>query len=122
MAPEVRVLVVEDDLVFRKLLSFQLSSCADPRFKVETAVDLAGALRRLAAGGIDAAVLDMTLPDGMGAGLVARLRGAGLKGPLVVLSGHDDPALRAECLAKGASAYLLKGGVDAATLGPLLGG
>jgi CheY-like chemotaxis protein len=122
MLPEVRVLVVEDDAVFRKLVSFQLGACREPRFHVETAVDLAGALRRLAGGGIDAAILDMTLPDGMGADLVARMRNAGLKGPLVVLSGHDDHALRAACLARGATAYVLKGDADAARLGPLLAG
>jgi glutamate dehydrogenase (NAD(P)+) len=120
MAREVRVLVVEDDPVFRKLLTFQLGACQDPRFKVEQAVDLAGALQLLATGGIEAAVLDMTLPDGAGADLVTRLRAAGLKGPLVVLSGHDDRALQADCLANGATAYVLKGNADAAKLGPLL--
>ena len=122
MPREVRVLVVEDDPVFRKLLGFQLRACQDPAFKVEAAVDLAGALRCVATGGFDAAVLDMTLPDGSGADLVARLRAAGLRGPLVVLSGHDDRALRAECLAKGATAYVLKGDADAASLAPLLAG
>lgn len=120
MAREVRVLVVEDDPVFRKLLSYQLMAAREPRFRVETATDLDGALRRIAAGDVDAAVLDMTLPDGAGADLVARLRAAGLQGPLVVLSGHDDQALRAECLAKGATAYVVKGDADAGKLGPLL--
>jgi two-component system KDP operon response regulator KdpE len=104
------VLVVDDDPIFRKLVVAMLSRTAAPL----PAATLAEALAK--AKDADAALLDLTLPDGRGADLVARLRAVAPALSIVVLSGEDDPAVRRACLAAGAKAFLLKGGIDGAAL------
>jgi CheY-like chemotaxis protein len=102
----VNVLVVDDDPTFRKLVSTYVARFAAPL----PAGSLAEALAR--AKDADAALLDLTLPDGRGPGLVARLRAAAPALAVVVLSGDDAPAVRRACLEAGAKAFLLKGSVD----------
>jgi CheY-like chemotaxis protein len=57
----------------------------------------------------DVLLLDLTLPDGDGLAVLARLgaRGA-LPRAAVALTGHDDPETRERCLAAGCRAVLLK--------------
>ena len=52
-------------------------------------------------------LLDLTLPDGDGLGLVAPLTGAGCK-TIVALTGHDDPMTREKCIAAGCADVLVK--------------
>ncbi len=104
------MLVIDDDPIFRKLVVVMLSKSTAPT----PAATLADALAQ--AKGADAAVLDLTLPDGRGADLVRRLRAAAPGLAIVVLSGEDSPEVRRACLEAGAKAFLLKGGVDGAAL------
>ena len=53
------------------------------------------------------ALLDLTLPDGDGLGLVTPLVAAGCR-TVVALTGHDDPATRRRCLAAGCADVLVK--------------
>jgi CheY-like chemotaxis protein len=57
----------------------------------------------------DVLLLDLTLPDGDGLAVLARLaeRGAQPRAA-VALTGHDDPETRARCLAAGCREVLLK--------------
>ncbi|MGI8842363.1 MAG: response regulator [Gemmatimonadaceae bacterium] len=57
----------------------------------------------------DVALLDLTLPDGDGLTILTRLRELG-RAPrvCVAVTGHDDPEVRARCLAAGCHAVLLK--------------
>lgn len=104
------MLVIDDDPIFRKLVSLMVS-------KVGVATPVGSLAEALAhAKGADAALLDLTLPDGRGADLVRALRAAAPALHIVVLSGEDDPAVRRACLEAGAKAFLLKGGIDAVAL------
>jgi FixJ family two-component response regulator len=56
----------------------------------------------------DCVVLDLHMPGMNGLQLVRRLQAAHGRMPIVVITAHDEPATREQCLAAGAAAYLRK--------------
>src|SRR6476469_7970551 len=56
----------------------------------------------------DCGLLDYGLPDGDGLSLVKNLREAGLKVPLIVLTGQGDEQIAVELMKAGASDYIAK--------------
>ena len=67
---------------------------------------------RLAAGGIDVVLLDLSLPDAVGLEAVVRLRQVAPNVPIVVLTGLADEALGTRAVHAGAQDYLVKGEAD----------
>ena len=57
----------------------------------------------------DCVFLDYGLPDGDGLSLVQQVREAGLKVPLIVLTGQGDEQIAVELMKAGASDYITKG-------------
>lgn len=74
--------------------------------------------RHLAHQRLDCIVLDVHLPDGSGLELLLQL-GAPSRPPVIMITASDDPALRAGCMAAGASAYIVKP-VQRSEIEPLL--
>ena len=68
-----------------------------------------GRARALATGPRDLLVIDVTLPDGPGLGLLGELRAAGWPRSLV-LSPHDDPYTVRGALTAGVRAFVVSGG------------
>jgi FixJ family two-component response regulator len=56
----------------------------------------------------DCLVLDLHMPGMSGLQLLHEMRAAHTMLPTVVITAHDEPATRAQCLAAGAAAYLSK--------------
>ena len=81
---DARILVAENDEAIRNLLEaiFIL-----PGYRVETTTNGADALARLTAGGFDLLVTERNLPRLNGEQLVIALREAGIRIPVVVISG-----------------------------------
>jgi DNA-binding response OmpR family regulator len=100
-----RILIVEDDEGLREGLAFNLPAAG---FEVEAAATTAAALERLGRGGIDAVILDVMLPDGSGFGVLARLRAAGDRVPVLLLTSRSLETDKVRGLELGADDYLTK--------------
>ena len=89
MAGERPILIVDDDEALRTTLVEQLE--VDGEFQPQQAGLIADAERLVAGNGarFDGLILDVGLPDGDGRDLCARLRRAGRRMPIVMLTGAD---------------------------------
>ena len=119
-ARPLRVMLVEDHTTFRQALAFMLDQ--DPGFEVVAqAGTLAEARRgmegREAQEGIDAAIIDLALPDGNGADLIGDLRSHNPDLRVLVLSATLSQANLAKAAQAGADGLLDK----LAGLGEIIG-
>ncbi len=100
-----RILVVDDEPAVRGALDRALRLAG---YRVALAEDGGGALQQLAAGGHDAVVLDVTMPGVDGLEVCARLRAAGDRTPVLMLTARDAVDDRVAGLDAGADDYLVK--------------
>ena len=110
-AKPLRIMLVEDHVSFRQALAFMLDR--DPNFEVVAqAGSLAEARRGLdgreTLGGIDAAVIDLALPDGNGVDLVGELRRHNPGVTVLVLSATLSQATLAKAVQAGVDGVLDK--------------
>jgi CheY-like chemotaxis protein len=84
------VLLVEDDCIDAGLILKALADPEDGSFHVEWVTCLADARDRLARGGIDVILLDLTLPDGEGIEAFDQVLQAAPDALILVLSAADD--------------------------------
>ena len=103
-----RVLVIEDSPTQARKVALILE---DAGFDVELAEQLSEGLARIAGGGIDVLLLDLTLPDSEGLETFLRVRAKAPHVPTVVFTGIDEESLAAATLRNGAQDYLVKGQV-----------
>jgi two-component system response regulator MprA len=99
------VLVVDDEPTIRTSLRRALGL---ERYAVELAEDGEQALSRLAEGPVDAVVLDLAMPGIDGIEVCRRLRGAGDRTPVLILTARDAVSDRVGGLDAGADDYLVK--------------
>ncbi|MDX6660354.1 MAG: two-component system, OmpR family, response regulator MprA [Solirubrobacteraceae bacterium] len=100
-----RILVVDDEPAFRQAISRALTL---EGYRVEEAGDGGEALQRLADGGMDAVVLDVSMPAPDGLEVSRRLRDAGDRTPVLMLTARDAIDDRVAGLDAGADDYLVK--------------
>ncbi len=100
-----RILVVDDEPAVRQALARAL---ALERYDVALAADAAEALVLLAARGYDAIVLDVLMPNMSGLELCKRIRDAGDRTPVLMLTARDAIDDRVAGLDAGADDYLAK--------------
>jgi two-component system, NarL family, response regulator DevR len=107
-----RILLVEDNVRFRAdfARALQRAMAAEPLDIVFVeAGSLAEARTRLHEGGLDAALIDVRLPDGDGLDLVRELSdGAGGRIPTLVLTAYLDHRVAARAIDAGANGALSK--------------
>lgn len=111
-----RLLLVEDDLDDRQLLSSDLRAAAGPGLVIEAVGRLEQALARLEDAAFDVALLDLDLPDSRGLATVEGVLRVRPRLPVVVLTGLAEAEFARRAIQAGAQDYLLKGAVP----GPLL--
>ncbi|HEY2921884.1 MAG TPA: ATP-binding protein [Candidatus Binatia bacterium] len=108
-----RVLLVEDNQDDALLIQDALSETA---IAIERTELLSTALEKLARGGFDAVLLDLSLPDAYGLATLGRMRRDGPSVPIVVLSGLNSEEVAVKAVEEGAQDYLIKGHTDGALL------
>jgi signal transduction histidine kinase len=118
---EVRtVLLIEDNPGDARLIEEMLRGSHDTRFRLECVEHLTSGLERLAAGGVAAVLLDLSLPESQGLDSFHRVHTHFPAIPVVVLTGFDDEELGNLAVQSGAQDYLVKGQVDGQSLGRAL--
>jgi DNA-binding response OmpR family regulator len=100
-----RVLLVEDTWALAELTRAALH---DAGFAVDHAATFAESVASVAAQAPDVIVLDLGLPDGDGLRLIATLRRAGLRIPILVVTARGGLNDRIEGLDGGADDYVVK--------------
>jgi DNA-binding response OmpR family regulator len=102
-----RILVVEDEELIQMLLSSQLE---DMGFKVEITGSASAAKNKLALlqGQVEAAIVDLGLPDATGDSLVRELRTLYPALPIVISSGYDKATLQSRFATEKSMEFLSK--------------
>lgn len=100
-----RIAVVDDDTSIRRALERLLRAFA---FDTQTYGSGPEFLAAVHAFQPDCIILDLHMEGMSGLDVQRHLRRLDLRSPVVVISGHDNPTARTECLAIGASAFLSK--------------
>ena len=114
---QLRLLVVEDDPAFSRLLEERLRDVTELRV-VAFAETLASAIATAKEfePGVDVALIDLALPDSEGIDTVRDFHAAAPRIPLIVLSGQRDVDVAIEAMRHGAQDYILKNTADALAL------
>ena len=99
------VAVVDDDASVRKALSRLLNAAG---FAAESHSDGAQFLESLSQAVPNCAIVDLHMPNMNGLELQARIAASGLHVPVIIITAHDEPTLRARALTAGAIGYLAK--------------
>ena len=115
VAPEKRILIVEDSITSRMLLKGILESAG---YDVKTAVDGIDAFTALRAERFDAVVSDVEMPRMDGFDLTARIRAdrALAQLPVVLVTALESREDRERGIDVGANAYLVKSSLDQSNL------
>ena len=102
------ILVIDDDVTLRETLVEQLE--VDGEFSAAEAGTISQAESMVTArdARFDALILDVTLPDGDGRDLCASLRRAGMRMPIIMLTGSDEESDVVRGLDAGANDYIAK--------------
>ena len=108
----IRVLLLEDDPADARLVDLMLRKAPRTAFSVEICSRLGQALERIAQGGFNVVLADLSLPDSSGLETLKALTDAAPDVAVVVLTGNDDDSQAIDALKHGAQDYLVKGRDD----------
>jgi len=102
------ILIVDDNDALRTSLAEQVAF--DGEFAATGAASLSDAEALLRADGsrFDAILLDLGMPDGHGREFCVKLRRAGMRMPIIILTGADGEQDVVRCLDAGANDYIAK--------------
>src|SRR5688572_21584422 len=117
-ASVINLLLIEDDaddaLIIREILSRgpNGASASTVVTRLEITDNLTAGLARVAKGGIDLVLLDLSLPECRGIETLRRFVGAEPDIPVIVLTALNDESIALEALGQGAQDYWVKGQVN----------
>jgi DNA-binding response OmpR family regulator len=101
----VRILVAEDDRALRDVLDRGLREAG---YAVDAVVDGLAAESALRAHEYEVAILDWRMPGRSGVEVLERVRGSGVRTPILLLTARDTTIDRVQGLNAGADDYLIK--------------
>jgi DNA-binding response OmpR family regulator len=100
-----RILTVDDSRAIRSIVSKQIAELGHDLGEAE---DGEQGLLRLAEGGYDLVILDVTMPVLDGPGMLRKMRERGDKTPVLMLTSESKRSIIAECMKLGIEDYILK--------------
>jgi PAS domain S-box-containing protein len=110
-----KILLIENDPAAADKIRAALTAAGSGSFEVEWVRRLSEGLARLSKKGIDAVLLELSLPDSQGIETFDKLFTAAPDIPILVL-GNGNEALAKEAVGRGAQDYLLAGHLDSYSL------
>jgi diguanylate cyclase (GGDEF)-like protein/PAS domain S-box-containing protein len=102
-----KILLVENDPTAAAEICAALAAANSGSFNVEHVSQLVEGIERLSKKGIDAVLLDLSLPDSQGIETFDKLFTVAPEVPILILSGHINEALAKQAVGRGAQDYLL---------------
>jgi FixJ family two-component response regulator len=99
------IAVVDDEDSVRRALARLLSAS---QFDVNAFASGEEFLTSLPKRSPDCAILDLQMPGLTGRDVQRQLSLAGSRFPVIIITAHDQPAMREQCLADGAAGYFAK--------------
>ena len=109
----ISVLIIEDDEADARLIKDALACTGGSPFRLDWVTQLSAALERLARGGVDVVLLDLTLPDAQGIDAFDQIFAAAPEALILILSTASDEEVARQALLRGAQDYFVKAHVDA---------
>lgn len=103
-----RILIVTGDATDANVLIDVLGNAKDGAFDIEWVTQLFAGIKRLSKGGIDAIIVDLSLPDSTGMATFDQLFAAAPHTPIMILSAREDEPLAIEAVQRGAQGFLSK--------------
>lgn len=119
MPEELRILLIDDDEVDRIMVRRALKAAYEKIMINEAATGSQG-LNEAQTGSYDCIFLDHFLPGDSGLAVLSAIRDAGVKTPVVILTGQGDEQLAVDSMKAGATDYLVKGKLTADSLAQCL--
>ena len=107
-----RVLIISSCADDVRILEQALGNAHDGPFDVESVGALADGVQRVQQGGIDAILVDLTLPDARGLSCFDQLYGVARHTPILTLCELEDEQEAKEAVKRGAQGWLSKGYFD----------
>lgn len=107
MRSAIPLLLIDDDDVDRMAVQRALRS-SELAVTITEATDITSAVAALDSATFECVLVDYLLPGGDGLQLLAHARARGQNVPFVFLTGHEDNAVVADLLMKGAAGYVPK--------------
>jgi CheY-like chemotaxis protein len=108
----IRVLLVEDNPAWVKIVQENLEGGDPHEFSMEAAHRLGVALELLDGAPFDLVLTDLTLPDSAGLGTFHSIHSRAPDIPVVILSGVEDEQMALEAVRAGAQDYIVKGTIE----------
>jgi len=108
----VRILLIEGDEDSAALIREKLASASGDTYDLEHTERLSAGLARLAQGGIELILLDLSLPDSHGLETVKATLAKAPQIPIIVLIGLDDNETAISAVQLGVEDFLVKGRFD----------
>jgi signal transduction histidine kinase len=115
-----KVLVVEDNLIDRRILESMLLESSDSTSLLKSSDSLAGALQLMSQYDFDIVILDLNLPDSHGEETLLKLNKKFPSAAVVINTGAYEDEVGLETLSFGAQDFLVKGKYNAYILNKAL--
>ncbi|NKB38248.1 MAG: EAL domain-containing protein [Gammaproteobacteria bacterium] len=106
------ILLIEDNSGDALLVEMMLSDLPLITYSLTRADNLAEAIELLQKHEYDAALLDMSLPDGEGLEIITQLKPYAPGLPIIVMTGRQDEEFALQTVKEGVQDYLIKGRID----------